>query len=46
MQPLKNCIGPTIHIDREILCLPYAGFFEKNDFVQFHPLIWAFHLAI
>ena len=27
MQPLQNCIGPTIHIGREILCLPYAGFF-------------------
>ena len=21
-----NCIGPTIRISREILCLPYAGF--------------------
>ena len=27
MQPLGNCIGPTIRIGREILCLPYAGFF-------------------
>ena len=27
MQPPKNCIGPIIHIGREILCLPYAGFF-------------------
>ena len=26
MQPLQNCIGPTIRIGREILCLPYAGF--------------------
>ena len=26
MQPLQNCIGPTIRISREILCLPYAGF--------------------
>ena len=26
MQPLQNCNGPTIRIDREILCLPYAGF--------------------
>ena len=25
-QPLQNCIGPTIRIGREILCLPYAGF--------------------
>ena len=27
MQPLQHCIGPTIRIGREILCLPYAGFF-------------------
>ena len=27
-QPLENCIGPTIRIGREILCLPYAGFFH------------------
>ena len=27
MQPLENCIGPTIRIGREIQCLPYAGFF-------------------
>ena len=27
MQPLQNYIGPTIRIGREILCLPYAGFF-------------------
>ena len=27
MKPLQNCIGPTIRIGREILCLPYAGFF-------------------
>ena len=27
MQPLRNCNGPTIRIGREILCLPYAGFF-------------------
>ena len=26
-QPLQNCIGPTIRISREILGLPYAGFF-------------------
>ena len=26
MQPLQNCIGPTICIGREIWCLPYAGF--------------------
>ena len=30
MQPLKNCIGPTIRIGREILCLPYAGFFKDH----------------
>ena len=27
MQPLKNCIGPTIQIGWEIQCLAYAGFF-------------------
>ena len=27
---LLNCIGPTIRIGREILCLPYAGFFSSN----------------
>ena len=27
MQPFQNCIGPTIRIGREILCLPYARFF-------------------
>ena len=26
LQPLQDCIGPTIRIRREILCLPYAGF--------------------
>ena len=30
MQPLRNCNGPTIRIGREILCLPYAGFFFFN----------------
>ena len=29
MQPLQNCIGPTIRIGREILCLPYAGFLQN-----------------
>ena len=29
MQPLKNCIGPTIRIGREIRCLPHAGFFVR-----------------
>ena len=24
MQPLQNCIGPTIHIGQGIFCLPYA----------------------
>ena len=27
MQPPQICIGPTIRIDRESWCLPYAGFF-------------------
>ena len=26
MQTLQNCIGPTICISQEIICLPYAGF--------------------
>ena len=30
MQPLQNCIGPTICIGWEILCLPYAGFFSPG----------------
>ena len=30
MQPLQNCIGPTIRIGREILCLPYAGFLKRT----------------
>ena len=30
MQPLQNCIGPTIRIGREILCLPYAEFFTVH----------------
>ena len=25
MLPLKNCIGPSIRIGREILCFPYTG---------------------
>ena len=29
MQPLQNCIGPTIRIGREILCLPYAAFLHN-----------------
>ena len=32
MQLLQNCIGPTIRIGREILCLPYAGFFSDLFF--------------
>ena len=27
---LQNCIGPTIRISQEILCLPYAGFLKKD----------------
>ena len=30
-QPLHNCIGPTIRIGREILCLPDAGFLSVNE---------------
>ena len=35
MQPLKNCIGPTIRIGQEILCLPYAG----ESYEEVH-LLW------
>ena len=28
-QLLQNCIGPTIRIGQEILCVLYAGFFFK-----------------
>ena len=42
MQPLQNCIGPTIRIGWEILCLPYGEFFLKgldiNAFVGIPPL--------
>ena len=37
MQPLENCIGPTIRIGQEILCLPYVGFFSSlyaKDMIQ------------
>ena len=30
MQPLQNCISPTIRIGREILCLSYAGFLNPD----------------
>ena len=36
MQPLQNCIGPTIRSGREILCLPYAGFL-RQDFSMVPP---------
>ena len=36
MQPLENCIGPTIRIGREILCLPYAGFYHHKWCFQGH----------
>ena len=32
MQLLQNCIGPTIRIGQEILCLPYVGFFSLSHF--------------
>ena len=35
MQPLQNCIGPTIHIGRESCCLPYAGIFWKASLIPF-----------
>ena len=33
-----NCIGPTIRIGREILCLPYPGFFLKRPSVAIDVL--------
>ena len=30
MQPLQNCIDPTIHIGQENLCLPYAEFLNQK----------------
>ena len=38
MQRLQNCIGPTIRIGREILCLPYAGFFYVVELAQGGPI--------
>ena len=45
--PPYCCIGATIRIGRELLCLPYAGFFQGNWVVYiFSPLpvgkIWAY----
>ena len=34
MQPLQNCIGPTICIGQEILCLPYAGLLYSGFWYQ------------
>ena len=34
MQPPQNCIGPTIRIGWEILCLLYAGFLYIFVFVK------------
>ena len=39
MQPLQNCIGPTIRIGREILCLPYAEFFLLYFLLQWIVLV-------
>ena len=38
MQPLKNYIGPTIRIGREILCLPCAGFL-LHIYLQYNEAI-------
>ena len=35
MQPLQNCIGPTIRIGRESWCLPYAGFLARGLVLSF-----------
>ena len=38
MELLQNCIGPTIRICQESLCLPYAGVFDSTlTFVFSHP---------
>ena len=37
MQPLQNCIGLTIRIGREILCLPYEGFLTLSLDVVISP---------
>ena len=34
MQPLINCIGPTISVGQEILCLPYEDFFSFHVTAQ------------
>ena len=42
MQPLQNCIGPTIRIGRESLYLLYAGFFLLLllKFILFFPFTY------
>ena len=46
MQPLQNCIGPTIRIGQKILCLPYAGFYVSCFRIGEQPctnmLFWQF----
>ena len=39
-QPLQNCIGPTIRIGQEILCLPYAGFFLDIHLFTDETMSW------
>ena len=46
MQLLQNCIGPTIHIGQEILCLPYAGFFlgqsgVSEELTHYWETLWS-----
>ena len=39
MQPLQICIGPSIRIDQESWCLPYAGFLLltlKKKYIYIH----------
>ena len=46
MQPLRNCNGPTIRIGREILCLPYAGFFLTLALLSYIcTFLWLIDLA-
>ena len=45
MQPTQNCIGPSIRIGREILGLPYAGFFNQVLHVRCHISGVRYHIS-
>ena len=42
---VQNVIGPTIRIGREILCLPYAGFFILF-LLEIGPILLNMHLNV